>query len=194
MHKKRNEGKICAYCKRHVFTLSILLTLSAIQDFRDREIREARRQKNGYYDSIITKSANKSTPVADFIQASIQATSSASANPAAQADINDDYDDEMMMMMEQEAMMASSLPAVPLQPGMAGAPSVGQENTPPELNLTSNVSVVSDDKLAIIEINRQKALAKLAERQRQREEERKAKERAEEVAKMLGESRHLFSL
>lgn len=177
-----------------MFSLSILLTSSSIQDFRDREIREARRQKNGYYDSIITKSAKKSTPVADFIQASIQATSSASANPAAQADINDDYDDEMMIMMEQEAMMASSLSAVPLQPGMADAPSVGQENTPPELNLTSNVSVVSDDKLAIIEINRQKALVKLAERQRQREEERKAKERAEEVAKMLGESRHLFSL
>ena len=63
-----------------------------------------------------------------------------------------------------------------------------------ELNLTSNTPLLSNDKLAIIELNRQKALAKLAERQRQREEERTAKEREEEVTKMLGESRHLFSL
>ena len=64
----------------------------------------------------------------------------------------------------------------------------------PELNLTSNTSLLSEDKLAIIELNRQKALAKLAERQRQREEERKAREREEEVSKMLGASKHLFSL
>ncbi len=97
------------------------------------------------------------------------------------------------MVMEQEAMVSSSSNA-PSQPAAPSASSTGQENTAPQVNLTSNVSVLSEDKLAIIEINRQKAMEKLAERQRQREEERKAKERAEEVAKMLGESRHLFSL